>query len=189
MSSADTATIADADAVAALQRIWWLPFVAGIASLAVGILMLAYPDKTLSVLALAFGIWLFVAGALDIVAALLTGQAQTSERVFAGLLGALALIAGAIVIRKPGGTLTVVALALGIYFLVAGALGLVRSFGLPDHRLLRLLVSLVALVAGIIVVSDPSIGIVALAVIIAINLILRGILEVALGLSLRRAEV
>jgi uncharacterized membrane protein HdeD (DUF308 family) len=175
------------DAFAALRRYWWVILFYGLVSLGVGILMIVYPDKTLTVISVAFGIFLLFAGVLDLVRAILVGAADPSERVLAALIGILALIAGAIVIRRPGDALFAIVLAIGIYLLVRGSVLLVVALGRPENRGLNILSAVLDLLGGIIVIAYPGIGVVTLAVIVAIVLVLRGGLLVAESLALRNA--
>src|SRR3954447_24693723 len=104
-------------------RLWYLLLAAGVISVGVGVLVLAYPDPSLNVLCVILGIYLLVAGVLSIVVTF-----SDEDRSSAGmLLGILALIAGIVVIRHPSQSLVAVALAIGLYFLVAGALDLARA--------------------------------------------------------------
>jgi uncharacterized membrane protein HdeD (DUF308 family) len=66
----NAAGLEGADALAALRRYWWVILFDGLASIGVGILMIVYPDKTLTVISVAFGIFLLFAGVLDLVRAI-----------------------------------------------------------------------------------------------------------------------
>jgi uncharacterized membrane protein HdeD (DUF308 family) len=90
------------------------------------------------------------------------------------------------VIRRPGESLFAIVLALGIYLLVRGSILLVVATGRRENRGLNILAAVLDLLGGIIVIADPGIGVVALAVIVAITLIFRGTLLVAESLALRK---
>ena len=79
-----------------------------IAPAVIGILLLVWPSRTLEVVAILVGIDLLLVGAIQIGSAF--GELSGSR---AGplLRGAFAAIAGIIVIRHPGGSLLVIALA------------------------------------------------------------------------------
>src|SRR5882762_3117688 len=178
--------LAGVDPFASLRRFWWVMFLYGLAALAVGILMIVYPDKTLTVISVAFGIFLLFAGVMDLTRAILVGTSESGERVLAALLGVLALIAGTIVIRRPGESLFALVLALGIYLLVRGSILLVVATGRRENRGLNIFAAVLDLLGGIIVIADPGIGVVALAVIVAITLVFRGTLLVAESFALRK---
>jgi uncharacterized membrane protein HdeD (DUF308 family) len=180
------ADLASGDPLASLRRFWWVILVYGLASIAVGVLMIVYPGKSLTVISVAFGIFLLFAGVLDLTRAILVGTAEPGERVLAALLGVLALIAGTIVIRRPGESLFAIVLVLGIYLLVRGSVLLVVGMGREENRGLFILSAVLDLLGGIIVIAYPGIGVVALAVVVAVTLLLRGGLLVAEAFALRR---
>jgi uncharacterized membrane protein HdeD (DUF308 family) len=99
----------------------------------------------------------------------------------------LALIAGTIVIRRPGESLFAIVLALGIYLLVRGSVLLVVGFGREENRGLFILSAALDLLGGMIVIAYPGIGVVTLAVVVAVTLLLRGGLLVAESFALRSA--
>ena len=99
------------DEAVEVSRMWWLLALAGVVSLVVGVLLLVWPSRTLEVIAILLGIELLLVGAIQI--GLAFGEPRDS-RTGALLRGAFAGIAGLIVIRHPGGSLTVIALAIGI---------------------------------------------------------------------------
>jgi uncharacterized membrane protein HdeD (DUF308 family) len=180
------ADIAGGDPFASLRRFWWVILLYGLASVGVGILMIVYPGKTLTVISVAFGIFLLFAGLFDLMRAIMVGTAEPSERVLAALLGVLALIAGTIVIRRPGESLFAIVLALGIYLLVRGSVLLVVAFGREENRGLFILSAVLDLLGGMIVIAYPGIGVVTLAVVVAVTLLLRGGLLVAESFALRK---
>src|SRR4029077_10915105 len=98
--------------------------VVGLISIVGGIVMVAYPGPTLTVIALLVGIELLIGGIFLIVAPF--GQ-PAGSRVGGVLGGALAVIAGVIVLRHPSDSVLVVALAVGIYLILSGVLRLVGA--------------------------------------------------------------
>ena len=107
------------------------------------------------------------------------------ERGAAGLLlGILTLIAGVVVIRHPGQSIVAVALALGLYFLVTGALDLAQAITGP-RRLVHLVRAVVLLAAGIAITASPEIRVKTLALLTGIALCLEGAGQIAEGLVLR----
>jgi uncharacterized membrane protein HdeD (DUF308 family) len=163
-------------------RAWWLGLVVGLISLVGGIVLVAYPGPSLTVIALLVGIELLIGGVFLIFGAL--GQ-PAGSRAWGVLGGALAVIAGVIVLRHPSGSLLVVALAVGIYLILAGVLRLVGAVEAREGRGWLVLAALVDLALGIVIVSWPQFGITTLAVVLGIVLIVRGLALVALAFVLR----
>jgi uncharacterized membrane protein HdeD (DUF308 family) len=107
-------------------RLWWVALLLGLVSIAVGILALVYPGPTLKTIAIIFGIYLLVAALVQV--ALAFGESERSRGALL-LSAAVAGIAGIIVIRHPGGTVEVVALAFGIYLVIMGLMRLAGAAG------------------------------------------------------------
>jgi uncharacterized membrane protein HdeD (DUF308 family) len=82
----------------------------------------------------------------------------------------------------------VFALIVGIWFVIAGIARAVAAFGEREGRGGNLAVAALDIVAGIVILSWPDLGLSTFAVILGIVLILRGILLIAAGWELRRVE-
>jgi uncharacterized membrane protein HdeD (DUF308 family) len=173
------------DEVRELTRLWWLLLLGGIVSLVIGVMLLVWPNETLEVIAILLGIELLLIGALQI--GLAFGEPQ-GARTGPLLRGAFAGIAGLIVIRHPGGSLLVIALAIGIYLVLSGVMKLVSAFEASAGRGWLLLGALVDLVIGVVIVAWPEFGVTSLAVLVGIGLVLRGLIEAAGAFALRSAD-
>jgi uncharacterized membrane protein HdeD (DUF308 family) len=173
------------DQVREIARLWWLLLLGGVVSLVIGILLLVWPSRTLEVIAILLGIELLLIGAIQI--GLAFGESPGS-RTGAILRGAFAGIAGLIVIRHPGGSLTVIALAIGIYLVLAGVMKLVSAFESSVGRGWLLLGAVLDLAIGVVIVAWPQFGVTSLAVLMGIALILRGALESVSAFALRSVE-
>jgi uncharacterized membrane protein HdeD (DUF308 family) len=168
----------------AVGRSWWIALLLGLISVGVGILALAYPGETLTTIAIIFGIYLLIAALIQLVLAL--GEGERSRGALL-LSAAVAGIAGLIVIRHPGGSVQVVALAFGIYLVVMGIMRLFASLYAVQGRGWLILWGLVDFAAGVVIVAWPQFGVATLAVVIAIVLLARGIVMCALAFALRSA--
>lgn len=169
-------------ALEGVAKAWWLGLVVGLISLVGGILLVAYPGPTLTVIALLVGIELLIAGIFLIVGAF--GR-PSGSRAWGVLGGALAFIAGVIVIRHPGESLLVVALAVGIYLILAGTLRLVGAFEVREGRGWLIFAALIDLAFGILIVSWPHFGLTTLAIVLGVVLIVRGVALVFIAFALR----
>ena len=170
------------DEVQEFARLWWLLLLGAAVSLVIGILLLVWPDRTLEVLAILLGIELLLVGAIQV--GLAFGE-PAGSRTGALLRGAFAGIAGLIVIRHPGGSLTVIALAIGIYLVLAGVMKAVSAFETHVGRGWLLAGALLDLAIGVLIVAWPQFGVTSLAVLAGIALVLRGVLEGASAFALR----
>jgi uncharacterized membrane protein HdeD (DUF308 family) len=174
-------TLAD-DEFRRFARLWWLLVLFGVVTIGVGVFFVASPHETLSTFTVIAGIFLLVDGVLAIVASIF---GRGDGRGLLALVGALSAIAGLVLIKKPFDTLVVFALIVGVWFVVAGVVRFVSAFATPEGRTGNIFIAILDLVAGIVVLAWPELGLATLAVIIGIVLICRGILFVAVGWLLR----
>jgi uncharacterized membrane protein HdeD (DUF308 family) len=154
-------------------------------SATIGVLLLAWPHRTLQVLATLLGIYLLLLGIMRVLLALVEAPQERTARL---LQGTVAGIAGLIVIRHPGGSVTLVALAIGIFLVLAGAIDLFAARAAVGGRGWLLAGGALDLVVGILMVAWPRFGIASLALLLGVALFVRAALELASALALRTAE-
>jgi uncharacterized membrane protein HdeD (DUF308 family) len=162
-------------------NLWWLVVLFGVAVLGIGVFFVASPHETLSTFTVIGGIFLLVDGVLAIVGSVF-GRGE--GRGLLALIGVLSAIAGLVLIKKPFGTLTVLVLIFGVWFIVAGVVRFVAALGEPEGRGGNIALAALDLVAGIVILSWPGPSLATLAVIIGIVLILRGVLLIGVGWEL-----
>jgi uncharacterized membrane protein HdeD (DUF308 family) len=160
---------------------WWLFLVAGVLSIAAGVIVLFKPGDSLATLAVIAGIFLLVDGILELAASLMR---VTQSRGSLALLGVLTAIVGVLLIRHPIGGVAAVALLIGIWLIAIGVLRIVAAFELAANRGWNIFAGAVELLAGIVIVSDPNIGFATLALLVGIGFILNGMGMFAVGWSL-----
>src|SRR4051812_21632589 len=163
---------------------WWIPMVVGLLSLVCGLLALVWPGVTLLALALIAGINLRVLSAFLVGEAIADDEAQ--DRTLRIVLGVLGVIAGLIVMRRPGETLLVLILAVGIWLVIDGFVEVIRAF-LPgtQHRLLLILGGLIDAGLGIALLAWPKLGLGTVAVLVGLGFIVRGAMLMFGGWRLR----
>lgn len=164
------------------ERYWYLVAISGAIGLVVGVIVLAEPSRSLKALAVIVGIYLLLLGVLLFVRTI----AEEDRGPSGMLLGILSLIAGLVVIRHPSQSVVVVSMALGIYFIVAGALNLARAI-IGPRRLVALIAGIVLTAAGILITSSPHISVKTLALFTGIALCLQGGIQIGESLLLRAA--
>ena len=168
-----------------LTRLWWLTLGVGLLSIAAGIVVLTKPGDSLATIAVIVGIFIAIDGIVVLLSALRHG---TQSRGMATLIGIVSLVVGVLLIRHPIAGVTAVALLVGIWLIVIGAVRLVLAFDREGHRVWYALVALVELIAGIAIVSSPDIGIATLAILVGIALIVNGAGLTVLGFVLHGAR-
>jgi uncharacterized membrane protein HdeD (DUF308 family) len=164
----------------------WVFIARGALALVAGSFLLAWPDRTLLLVGVILGIYLIVLGVLEMARALVTSGLLTMERVPPATLGLLAVAAGTLAIARPASSVLAVALAAGIYLVVAGLSAGLAAIREPDERGTRVALALVDLAAGVIVIAWPDVTVTALAVVLGITLVLRGIAMLLLGIFFPR---
>src|SRR3954470_6296722 len=160
--------------------------VAGVLGVIAGILALVYPDITLLALALIAGINLMLLGILALIDAV-GGDRDTGDRVLAGVIGILGLIAGLVVIRRPGESLLALVVIIGVWLVVTGIVDFIRAFSRLENRALRLLAALVDVILGILILALPKLSLGTLAILVGLAFLIRGVVAVISGIGLRRA--
>jgi uncharacterized membrane protein HdeD (DUF308 family) len=112
---------------------WWIPVLIGLLSVAVGILALAYEGITLLALGLIFGINILLYGMFALMAGFEPG-APPSHAVLRTVIGILAILAGLVLIVRPGASVLVLLIAVGFWFIITGVGDLVRGITQPGQR-------------------------------------------------------
>lgn len=150
---------------------WWVLAMLGALSIIAGVIVLAQPSISLSTLAVIAGIFLLVDGLFEVSWSLFD---KPEDRGLIAIFGAVTAIAGVILIRHPTHAIVAIALLLGLWLIVAGLLRLIRAFGDPARGIWSVLLAALELIAGIVIVSSPDIGVATLALLIGLAFIVRG---------------
>jgi uncharacterized membrane protein HdeD (DUF308 family) len=180
-----TTTPAPAELRGDLRRFGTGLIIVGVIGAIAGILAIVYPDLTLLALALIAGINLLLLGALSLADAF-GDDGDTTTRVLAALLGILGIMAGLVVMRRPGESLLAVLIVLGIWLVITGVVDVVRALVVRQGRAMRLLGGLVDIALGGLVLALPHVTLGTLAVLIGIAFVVRGGLSIVRGVLLRR---
>ena len=164
---------------------WWLLLLLGVLGIVAGIVVLLVPNDSLATLAVVSGVFLLVDGVFELVSALGRGVEHRGLLVVVGLLS---IIAGVILVRHPFGAVVAFALLVGLWLITIGILRVFEAFSTPERRGWSLVVALLEVIAGVVIVAVPDIGLATLAVFIGISFILRGVAMCAVGWGLRRLQ-
>lgn len=162
---------------------WWTLLGLGVACVLVGVVLLAWPSRSLAML-----VWLVTAGLLLTgVSGLLTASASPRPRL-ARCIGALWVLTAAVAVGWPGVTLWALAITVAVGLVAGGCLKVVTALADDgEDRFILGLSGLTNVVVGILAVTWPSVTVLALAIIFGIRMIVTGVSQVLLGLRSRRA--
>jgi uncharacterized membrane protein HdeD (DUF308 family) len=149
--------------------------------------VLASPGRTIQVIAVLFGLQLVEAGIYRFVDELATDDESGGTRVLLALLGVLSFIVGLYALRNVLVTIAALALLLGIFWIVNGA---VEAFTALSHRGMQgrgwtIFMGLLSIVAGVVVLVYPGISLATLAIVLGLWLLLFGVMEIVLAFRLR----
>jgi uncharacterized membrane protein HdeD (DUF308 family) len=154
-----------------------------------GVLVLAWPGPTATVLTVLFGINLLVAGVLQFVAAF-SDAGRSGGRGLSCVLGTMSLLVGLLCLRDPLQTVAVLGLLVGAAWTVGGVIrvvqGIVAERGAT--RAWRIASGVVWVVAGSVVLVYPGASIVVLTSVLGIVLIVDGACLIAAGFTMRHAR-
>ncbi len=172
------------DQTVALGPFWWLLLLVGGAGVIAGAILVTRPSHSLATLAVVLGIFVLLDGIAELVMAF---RGDPENRTLATIVGLLTLIVGLLLVRHPTHAVSAIGLLLGIWLVCAGVLRLLRALALPEGRAGRFALSVLEIVIGIVVVSDPHIGYTTLAVLAGIWLIVSGLGTIALAFVVKGA--
>lgn len=152
--------------------------IGGLTSLVTGLIMALWPDKTLLFVAVLIGVWLLVAGLIQVVRAFTRKELGRVRRVLIGVSGLLYLVVGAICLRNLFASLALLTVVVGLVWTVGGAAEIASGF----PRFWPTLVGLLSMAAGVVVFLWPKPTLLTLTVFIGLWLMVIGIIQIALAL-------
>lgn len=171
----------------AMASTWPIAMFVGLVTIAIGIMVLAWPGETLTVLSVLFGIQLLLMGLFRLIGSF---AVDLVAPVLVGLIGVLGMIVGVVVLRNPFETVAVLATLLGVVWIVTGSIDLVAS--IADSRLrqrgLTALMATLSIIAGIIVVAWPTPSLTVIAWIAGIYLVVFGLAFCYAAFQLKQLE-
>jgi uncharacterized membrane protein HdeD (DUF308 family) len=132
-----------------------LGIVVGVSALLFGILLLVWPEISLLVTAVLFGLQLLIAGIVRIVSGIASGELDGGERALSITLGVLVLLAGIFCLRNPGLTLLWIVILVACGWLIEGIIQIVVGFRRSGARLWPIALGLVSIAAAIVILVWP----------------------------------
>jgi len=149
----------------------------GVLAIVFGVVAIIWPAVTALALAVVFGIYAIVDGAGLLIAAF-RRPGGSGQRTIRGIAGVLGIALGIAALIWPGITAMILALVIGVWALVTGAVHVWLATQLPGQWLLGL-VGALSVIAGLLILLRPAAGAVAVAWVIGAYAIVAGILMLA----------
>ncbi|MEV0219325.1 HdeD family acid-resistance protein [Streptomyces sp. NPDC050704] len=166
---------------------WQAVLVAGIAALALGVMVLVWPKATLLATGVLFGLYLVFSGVLQLVSAFGTHTA-TSLRVMAFISGALSILLGLFCFRGAMQSILLLALWVGIGWLFRGVTQTLAAASDPSMpaRGWQILLGILSFLAGVVLIVSPFESIAILTTVGGCWLLALGLTELITAIQLRK---
>ena len=166
---------------------WWLLLIVGIITLGLGIAVLVWPAQTVFVVVIITGVFLFVGGIFRFVYAL--AERDLDGRWIVALIGVLSVLVGLIVMRNPRESLELLVLLLGLLWILSGAVDLFQAIAgrRQSDRGLRAVFGALWVILGLVLLFWPEATVLVVAVLVGINFIISGLLQVVMAFQARRS--
>ncbi len=191
VNAGPTEAQAEAGALEALGRAWWLLLFFGVVSIVVGIFCVMQPVDAIETLAWLFAVWLIITGIFELVRAF-GSQISGGMRTLLIITGALSLVLGFVALRSFWDDDVILAgwilaIFIGISFLFRGFS--ILFLGIEGKgqagRGWNIFAGIVIIIGGMIILSAPA-TIIALAWVVGIWLIVMGIFEIISSFMVRK---
>ncbi len=171
-----------------LQHLWKSALLSGILAVILGILVLAWPGKTIIVAAIFFGAYLLVTGISQVIFAF-SLHVSAGGRVLLFISGAAALILAVLCFRSLQESILLLAIWIGVGFIFRGVATAVSAISDPTlpGRGWEIFIGVISLVAGVVMLASPFESIATLTIVVGIWLIVIGVFEVVSAFGIRKA--
>ena len=168
----------------------WILFF-GVMTVLAGIVTIAWPGKTVLVVAVLFAVQILVGGIFNLLRAVADSGESGGYRVLLAVLGMFSIIVGVLCLQDIAQTTAVLILLLGAYWIVHGVIEAVVAIAdsSTPNRGLQITAGVIGAIAGIVVLSYPIESISTLAVILGFWLLIYGVMMIVLGFRLRRVAL
>lgn len=171
----------------ALASTWPVAMFVGVVTTVIGAMVVAWPDGTLKVLSILFGIQLLLFGLFRLISAF---SSDSPAPGLVGFIGVIGMMAGIVVLRNPIETIAVLATVLGLVWVVGGSIELISSIADSSMRDRGLVAfgAVITVVAGVVVLAWPAPTLTVIAWIAGIYLIVFGLMICYTAFRLRGIE-
>ncbi len=171
------------------HRAWMVLLLAAVGTVAVGIILLAWPTVTLTVAAVLLGAGLVIGGLYRLFEGFLAKDLSGGTRAAYVVVGLIAGLAGLYCLRHHSVTVFLLAFIVGAFWIIHGFadLGVAAAAGKVPGRGMRVIAGLFSIAAGAIVLFWPGISLTILVAVFGAWLCFYGLLLAGVALRMRRA--
>lgn len=160
----------------------------GLASIVLGVLLMAFTEQSVVFFAVIVGIYLILAGLFMIVASFQPETGGAGMRVFSAIAGLIAVVLGIAALRDTTHAVGILALLIGLGWVIRGIADIVEGLASPGMpaRGWVIFIGALSLVAGLVVLAWPAITLEALVWVTGLWLVVLGLIEVVGSFQLRK---
>ncbi|WP_333771993.1 HdeD family acid-resistance protein [Streptomyces sp. IBSBF 3136] len=176
-----------AEGMATLANLGWqILLTMGLATIALGVVALVWPEATLRVVGILFGVYLLVTGVFQLAAAFGAHVAR-HLRVLHFITGAASVLLGLICFRGTLESIFLLALWIGFSWLLRGTTETAAAASVPDMpaRGWHVAFGIIGALAGIVMIIMPFASIAALTLVVGVMAIVLGLTEVVRAVRTR----
>ncbi|KOT90127.1 membrane protein [Streptomyces rimosus subsp. pseudoverticillatus] len=165
---------------------WQILLTTGLAAIALGVVIFAWPRETLRVVGVLFGVYLLVTGVFQLAAAFGT-HVPGHLRALHFVTGALSVLLGLLCFRGTLESLLLLALWIGFGWLLRGVMTTVTAVSAEamPARGWMLFSGIIGMLAGIVLIVSPLTSIAALTLVAGAMAVVLGVMEVVHAVRLR----
>ncbi|MFE2235764.1 HdeD family acid-resistance protein [Streptomyces sp. NPDC059442] len=165
---------------------WQALLIAGLMALALGVIVLVWPEATLRVVGVLFGLYLLFSGVMQLVTAFGT-HGTTALRVMAFISGAVSILLGLFCFRGAMQSTLLLALWIGIGWLFRGITQTVAAASdeTMPARGWQVFLGIVSALAGIVLIVSPLESARVLTVLVGVWLLVLGAVEIVTAFRVR----
>lgn len=170
---------------------WYIPLIAGILYIIMGIVVLNSPEESILALAIFFGLTFLIAGLFEIIFSLTNKkQLENWERTLG--FGILTTLVGLILTLNPPISITTIALFVGFMVIFRSIVTIgfsldLKNYGSDNWGWLFAL-GIIGIIISFILIWSPRTAVLSLVVLIGINFIVAGIFRIYFSLLLRKVH-
>ena len=172
-----------------LQHLWKSTMISGLLVVVLGVVILAWPGKSIIVASVLLGIYLVVSGVAQVIFAF-SLHVSAGSRILLFVSGAASLILAVLAFRHFGEGYAILLLGIwiGVGFVFRGVATTVTAISDPKlpGRGWAIFFGVITLIAGMIVLAYPYDSLVTLTLVTGIWLIITGLFEIISALMIRR---
>lgn len=163
--------------------------VSGVLAVALGVGIVAWPDISIAVAAIFFGVYLLIMGIEQVIFAF-SLDVSAGGRVLLFISGAASLILAVLAFRHLYEAVLLMAIWIAIGFIFRGVATTVSAISDPTlpGRGWNIFVGAISLIAGVVVLAAPFTSMKTLALVVGISFIVIGVMEVVASFAIRRAN-